>query len=151
MGDQHESLAGMLKGITVDPKDLHGAAEWLQAIQDHWDEAILGSVRHTITPLHDGTKSAGAHHVKGWANAYGRFDEADNVKRSAGDGHEALVARVRDIGKLLLELQEVTGRIAANYEATELDNAAEQKGLIAQLDTAMSAGKTGPGGPGAIV
>ncbi|MGA8117238.1 MAG: hypothetical protein WCA46_26690 [Actinocatenispora sp.] len=131
-----QSLHSMLTGIQVAPEDLHSAADWIRAVGDHWDDAVVGGLRTTVGPHPAAAGSPGG--ASGALHGYGRFDEADNLGRVVGDARDALAARIHRIATLLDDLRKVTDRIADNYENTEVDNAAHQKQLISILDAATA-------------
>lgn len=140
--DKPESLSGMLTGYQVGIHNLRDSADYVAGVRDHWKEAIQEyHLEDRIDSLLSGRHSLGAHHVDGWTNPHGRFDEADNLHRDVGTAFESVKRRTTAIYTLLDRLQDTMHTVADRYEASDLNAAANQKKLTDLLDTAIPAPK----------
>ncbi|MEV0843671.1 hypothetical protein AB0I55_29515 [Actinocatenispora sera] len=68
-------------------------------------------------------------------NPHGRFDEATNLKYDIEGAQDKLARRITSVSTLLHDLQQITAQIADNYRAAELSNQADQKKLLALIDS----------------
>jgi hypothetical protein len=124
-----ESLQAALRGLQVSLHDLAGTADYLGALADHWDDHVGSYIGKHIEPamakLRDET----------FQNPHGRFDEATNLKYDIEGAQDKLARRITSVSTLLHDLQQITAQIADNYQVTELSNQADQKKLLALIDS----------------